>query len=84
LHRGLTLLQHHPDLYRITVSQISRVIFYTFFKLIPVRVAACTLTDMLVSIVYIDLVGLSKPDAKRAFIDGLKHSRRLAQPAVSW
>src|SRR5271165_4391830 len=49
-------------------------------KLIPVRVAACSLTGMLVPIVHIDLIGLGEPDAKRALLDGLKPSGRPAQP----
>jgi TIR domain/NB-ARC domain len=49
-------------------------------KLIPVRVAECTLTGMLVPIVYIDLIDLCEPDAKRALLDGLKPSGRPVQP----
>jgi hypothetical protein len=41
-------------------------------KLIPVRVAACSLTGMLVQIVHIDLIGLGEADAKRTLLDGLK------------
>jgi|SRR5271165_7008008 len=49
-------------------------------KLIPVRVAECTLTGILAPIIYIDLVGLGEPDAKRALLDGLKPSGRPVQP----
>jgi hypothetical protein len=49
-------------------------------KLIPVRVAACSLTGMLVPIVHIDLIGLDEPDAKRALLDGLKPSGKPAEP----
>jgi hypothetical protein len=49
-------------------------------KLIPVRVAECVLTGMLVPIVHIDLIGLGEPDAKRALLDGLKPSGKPAQP----
>jgi hypothetical protein len=45
-----------------------------------VRVAECALTGMLVPIVYIDLIGLGEPDAKRALLDGLKPSGRPVQP----
>ena len=49
-------------------------------KLIPVRVAECTLTGTLAAIIHIDLVGLGEPDAKRALLDGLKPSGRALQP----
>jgi hypothetical protein len=43
-------------------------------KLIPVRVAECTLTGLLSQIIYIDLVNLGEQDAERALLDGLKPS----------
>src|ERR1700680_4246311 len=49
-------------------------------KLIPVLVAECALTGMLVPIVHIDLIGLGEPAAKRALLDGLKPSGRPARP----
>jgi hypothetical protein len=49
-------------------------------KLIPVRVAACFLTGMLVPIVHIDLIGLGEPDAKRTLLNGLKLSGKPADP----
>jgi hypothetical protein len=49
-------------------------------KLIPVLVAECALTGMLLPIVHIDLIGLDEPDAKRALLDGLKPSGRPMQP----
>ena len=49
-------------------------------KLIPVRVAECALTGMLLARIYIDLVGLKEQDAERALLDGLKPSGRPAQP----
>jgi hypothetical protein len=49
-------------------------------KLIPVRVTECALTGMLAPIIYIDLIGLGEPDAKRALLDGLKPSGRPVQP----
>jgi hypothetical protein len=50
-------------------------------KLIPVRVAACSLTGMLSQIICIDLVGLREQDAERALLDGLKPSGKPAQPS---
>jgi len=50
-------------------------------KLIPVRVAACSLTGMLSQIICIDLVGLGEQDAERALLDGLKPSGKPAQPS---
>jgi hypothetical protein len=49
-------------------------------KLIPVRVAECTLTGILAPIIYIDLVGLDEPDAKRTLLDGLKPSGKPVHP----
>jgi hypothetical protein len=49
-------------------------------KLIPVRVAECALTGMLLARIYIDLVGLKEQDAERALLDGLKPSGKPAQP----
>jgi tetratricopeptide (TPR) repeat protein len=48
-------------------------------RLIPVRVAECTLTGMLSTIIYIDLAGLGEEDAQRALFDGLKPSGRPAR-----
>jgi hypothetical protein len=50
-------------------------------KLIPVRVAACSLTGMLSQIIYIDLVGLGEQDAELALLDGLKPSGKQARPS---
>ena len=49
-------------------------------KLIPVRVAECTLTGLLSQIIHIDLVNLGEQDAERALLDGLKPSGKPAQP----
>jgi hypothetical protein len=49
-------------------------------KLIPVRVAECILTGMLSAIIYVDLVDIGEPDAKRALLDGLKPSGKPAEP----
>jgi NB-ARC domain/TIR domain len=49
-------------------------------KLIPVRVAECALTGMLLARIYIDLVGLKEQDAERALLDRLKPSGKPAQP----
>jgi hypothetical protein len=49
-------------------------------RLVPVRVAECTLKGMLASIIYIDLVGIDAQDAERVLADGLKLSGRPAQP----
>ena len=51
-------------------------------QLIPVHVAERTLTGLLSQIIYIDLIGLGEPDAKRALLDGLKPSERPARPAT--
>jgi hypothetical protein len=37
-------------------------------KLIPIRIAACELTGLLASIVYLDLVGLPENDARKALL----------------
>jgi TIR domain/NB-ARC domain len=49
-------------------------------RLIPIRVAECPLTGMLLARIYIDLVGLNEQDAERILLDGLKPSGRPAQP----
>ena len=49
-------------------------------RLIPIRVAECSLTGMLLARIYIDLVGLNEQDAERVLLDGLKPSGRPAQP----
>jgi polyhydroxyalkanoate synthesis regulator phasin len=41
-------------------------------KLIPVRVKECKPEGMLRAIVYVDLVGLSEPDAKQTLLDSLR------------
>jgi hypothetical protein len=44
--------------------------------LIPVRVAECSLTGMLLTRIYINLIGLNEQDAERVLLDGLKTSGR--------
>src|SRR5271165_4933580 len=48
--------------------------------LIPIRVAECSLTGMLLPRININLVGLKEQDAERALLDGLKPSGKPAQP----
>jgi hypothetical protein len=48
-------------------------------RLIPVRVAECTLTGLLSQIIYIDLVDLVEEQAERALVDGLKDSGKPEQ-----
>src|SRR5271165_1808227 len=47
--------------------------------LIPIRVAECSLTGMLLPRININLVGLKEQDAERALLDGLKPSGKPAQ-----
>lgn len=49
--------------------------------LVPVRVSEIQLSGLWVSIVYIDLVGLSEEDAKAALLEGIAHGR--AKPSAS-
>ena len=49
-------------------------------RLIPVRVAECTLTGLLLQVIYIDLVTLGEQDAERVLLDGIKPSGKPAQP----
>ena len=49
-------------------------------RLIPIRVAECSLTGMLLARINIDLVGLKERDAERIVLDGLKPSGKPAQP----
>ena len=48
--------------------------------LIPIRVAECSLTGMLLPRININLVGLKEQDAERVLLDGLKPSGKPAQP----
>jgi WD40 repeat protein len=48
--------------------------------LIPIRVAECSLTGMLLPRINIDLVGLTEQDAERVLLDSLKPSGKPAQP----
>ena len=48
-------------------------------KLVPVRVRPCSPPGLLASIVYIDLVGLTRDEARRALLDGLTPNRPPAE-----
>ena len=48
--------------------------------LIPICVAECSLTGMLLPRININLVGLNEQDAERVLLDGLKPSGKPAQP----
>ncbi|MFJ5059741.1 toll/interleukin-1 receptor domain-containing protein [Streptomyces nigra] len=52
-------------------------------RLVPVRVAPCTPQGMLASLVFIDLVGLSGPQARAQLLDGIGHARRGRAKPVS-
>lgn len=50
-------------------------------KLVPVRVSACKPEGLYRAILYIDLVGMGKDDARARLLEGLKPSQRpLAEP----
>jgi hypothetical protein len=49
-------------------------------RLIPVRVAECSLMGMLSQIIHIDLVNLGEQDAQRVLIDGLKPTVKPVGP----
>ena len=51
-------------------------------RLIPVRVRECEPGGLLGAIVYLDLVGLSKEEARRRLIDGVSGARRKPASAV--
>ena len=85
LRRTALIAVLSPDYLAAPYPQSEWTAAFANGKLLPVRVRECELKGLLGAVVYIDLVGLDEPAAKKALVAGVQRSRQARQSAAcSW